>query len=59
MIPFRFIGKSGDAEAKAKELLGTRIAQLLVRRLEKCIIEECNQLDDTTRGEKGFGSTGK
>ena len=58
MIPFRFLGKAEDAEVQAKKLLGTRIAQLLIRRLERCTIEECEELDDTTRGTKGFGSTG-
>ncbi len=58
MIPFRFLGKTEDAEARAKELVGTRVAQLLVRRLELCKIEECEELDETARGTGGFGSTG-
>ena len=59
MIPFRFLGKAENAEESAQNLLGTRVAQLLIRRLERCTIEESDELDDTTRGTQGFGSTGK
>lgn len=38
---------------------GERIAQLIVARVEKAIIHEVDMLDDTQRGEGGFGSTGK
>jgi len=37
---------------------GDKIAQMLIQKVECPIIEEVEELDDTTRGEKGFGSTG-
>jgi len=38
---------------------GERIAQLILARVEQAIIHEVDSLDDTQRGEGGFGSTGK
>ena len=38
---------------------GDRIAQLLIMKVEILPIEEVTSLDDTVRGSKGFGSTGK
>ncbi len=35
-----------------------RIAQFVITPYLKAIFEEVNELDDTSRGEKGFGSTG-
>jgi dUTP pyrophosphatase len=37
---------------------GDRIAQLVVQRVERCTLVEVDELDDTARGEGGFGSTG-
>ncbi len=37
---------------------GDRIAQMVVQRVEEARVEEVYELDDTTRGEGGFGSTG-
>lgn len=37
---------------------GDRIAQLVVVPYVRCSIEEVAELDDTERGEHGFGSTG-
>ena len=37
---------------------GMRIAQMVVARYEHVILEEVQSLEDTLRGEKGFGSTG-
>lgn len=37
---------------------GDRIAQLIVERIAQVDIEIVDQLEDTTRGTKGFGSTG-
>lgn len=37
---------------------GDRIAQLVVARVERVEWEEAEALDDTDRGEGGFGSTG-
>lgn len=38
---------------------GDRIAQLVVQRVELVDFLEVDQLDDTVRGEAGYGSTGK
>ena len=38
---------------------GDRIAQMVIARYEKAEWEECESLDETSRGEGGFGSTGK
>jgi dUTP pyrophosphatase len=38
---------------------GDKIAQLVVQRVEKATIEEVDELPGTTRGEGGFGSTGR
>lgn len=38
---------------------GDRIAQMVVSRYEKAEWEECESLDGTSRGEGGFGSTGR
>ena len=56
-VPFRHLGK-GDGVEAAEQLLGQRIAQLLVRRLEPCTVEIVEMLGTTERGSGGFGSTG-
>ncbi len=38
---------------------GDRIAQLVVSRFERVTLEEVTRLDDTERGDGGFGSTGR
>lgn len=37
---------------------GERIAQLVIQKYEEVEIEEVHELDNTARGEGGFGSTG-
>jgi len=37
---------------------GKKIAQLVFQKVEYPEIEEVKELDSTTRGERGFGSTG-
>ncbi len=37
---------------------GTKIAQMLIQPVEQREIKEVQELDDTSRGEGGFGSTG-
>ncbi|MFC1645272.1 dUTP diphosphatase [Patescibacteria group bacterium] len=37
---------------------GDRIAQILIQKVECPMIEEVEELDDTERGDGGFGSTG-
>ena len=56
-VPLRYLG-SGSGEVVCKGLLKQRIAQMIIRRLEPCQIEVVDDLDETVRGEGGFGSTG-
>ncbi|MFQ5673815.1 MAG: dUTP diphosphatase [Nitrospinales bacterium] len=37
---------------------GDRVAQLLVQKVESAVFVPVDSLDDTSRGEAGFGSTG-
>jgi dUTP pyrophosphatase len=37
---------------------GERVAQLVILNLGECLITEIQNLNETTRGEGGFGSTG-
>ena len=37
---------------------GMRIAQLILQRVLVCGVQEVSELDDTERGDGGFGSTG-
>ena len=37
---------------------GDRIAQLICEKIAYPLIEECESLSETNRGEGGFGSTG-
>jgi len=56
-IPLRYLG-SESGEKACENLLNQRIAQMIIRRLEPCEIEVVDELDETLRGEGGFGSTG-
>lgn len=38
---------------------GDRIAQMVIMPVDLCSYTECDSLDETERGEGGFGSTGK
>ncbi|MEI6494782.1 MAG: dUTP diphosphatase [bacterium] len=38
---------------------GHKIANMIIQRVEQCVIEEVEELSDTSRGEGAFGSTGK
>lgn len=38
---------------------GDRVAQMVLKKVERVSWEEVQELDITVRGEKGFGSTGK
>lgn len=37
---------------------GTRVAQMLIADYHKCCLEEVEDLTESERGERGFGSTG-
>lgn len=39
--------------------VGQKLAQLLVQKVELYEIEEVDELEEATRGDNGFGSTGK
>jgi dUTP pyrophosphatase len=58
LVMLRYVG-AGDGLEQARALVGSRIAQLLVRRLENITVEACDTLDGTPRGESGFGSSGR
>ena len=47
-----------DAEVPIEITRGMRIAQLVVQRVELADFAEVEELDDTDRGEGGYGSTG-
>ena len=38
---------------------GERVAQMVIARYEKAVWKECDTLDESERGEGGFGSTGR
>ena len=59
-VVLRYLGDDADrGEAQANRMLSDRIAQLLVRKVEPARMERVENLEDTRRGEGGFGSTGK
>lgn len=41
-----------------RAIIATRIVQMVIVKAERPTLEEVEDLDDTTRGEGGFGSTG-
>lgn len=46
----------GDKEFQIKQ--GDRIAQFIIEKITETEIEEVDDLDNTERGQGGFGSTG-
>lgn len=56
-MPMRYLGE-GDGRKEAEALIGHRIGQLILRRMEPCRVEVVSELSDTERGRKGFGSSG-
>jgi len=59
-VVLRYVGMAADGgAAEARALVGSRIAQLLVRRVEPVVIEAVESLEETPRGAGGFGSTGR
>ena len=47
-----------DPEETFEVTRGMRIAQLIVQRVELVGFQEVEELDDTARGDGGYGSTG-
>ena len=60
-MPLMFMGKVEEAKDLAQKLVGRRIAQLVLRRIQMCEFLEVksDELTLTTRGELGFGSSGQ
>jgi len=38
---------------------GHKVAQMIIQKVENVVVDEVENLTDTSRGEHGFGSTGK
>jgi len=38
---------------------GSKVAQMIIQKFERVVIDESDELSETPRGESGFGSTGK
>lgn len=47
-----------DPEREINIKRGEKIAQLVIQRVEEVAVEEVDELEETRRGEGGFGSTG-
>lgn len=47
-----------DPLATIEMARGDKIAQLVIQRVARCELAEVDELDETARGEGGFGSTG-
>ncbi len=56
-MPMRYLG-CGNGRAAADNLVGQRIGQLILRRIEPYQIKIVSELSDTDRGGGGFGSSG-
>jgi len=48
-----------DSKEDIRVMRGEKICQLVIQKVEHADIEVADGLDDTARGEGGFGSTGK
>lgn len=56
-LPMRYLGKGNGLE-EAEKLIGTRVAQLILKKLEPFVVEVGEGLSNTERGANGFGSSG-
>jgi len=56
-LALRYLGEESGADAAA-ELIGRRVAQLILRRREEATVEVVSELGATVRGAGGFGSSG-
>jgi len=59
LVRFKVIPSGIKAASIKKYAAGERIAQLVIRKTEKADFELVEELDDTSRGGGGFGSTGQ
>ena len=51
------LANTGNAPFTIKR--GDRIAQLVIQRIEEAAFSACTELPSTSRGEGGFGSSGR
>ena len=60
-MPLVYLGAPKDAEADVKNLIGKRIAQLVLRHHHQAIFVpvKAEELTTTFRGKQGFGSSGQ
>ena len=56
-MPMRYVGV-GNARQEAEKLVGQRIGQLVLKKLEPFSIQVVDELAESERGGKGFGSSG-
>lgn len=57
-MPMKYLGQ-GNGFEMAEKLIGQRVGQLVLKKLEPVQIQTVSELNDTTRGQGGFGSSGK
>lgn len=57
-MPMRYVGNQ-NAREEAEKLVGSRVGQLVLKKLEPFGIELTDHLSDSERGENGFGSSGR
>ncbi len=57
-MPMRYLG-TGDGRTEAENLVGNRVGQLVLKKLEPFAVSITEQLSESERGEGGFGSSGK
>lgn len=57
LMPVRYLG-SGDPLQAALALVGQRVGQLVLKRMEIYEVQVVSELNNTQRGSGGFGSTG-
>ncbi len=56
-MPMRYVG-TGNGKKQAEMIIGQRIGQIVLRKLEEFDLEIVENLSGTDRGGKGFGSSG-
>ena len=56
-VVFMLLFNHSDEDFKVKQ--GDQIAQLILKKIATPTVEQVNDLDETTRGNQGFGSTDK
>jgi dUTP pyrophosphatase len=54
-----FVGMVNTGTETQSFAAGEKVAQILIQKIEQPVITEVADLDETSRGDGGFGSTGK